>query len=124
MLLGAFLGLVTGSIAGYRGGTTDRFIMRLGDIQLAFPFILLAIVVLGVIANRTPLDLILVLGLPSWIIYARVVRSRVIAERSKDYVLAARSLGTSGIRVLVRYIIPFVWQVVPVIVMHSPCRKP
>jgi peptide/nickel transport system permease protein len=116
-LLGATLGLITGSIAGYSGGATDSVIMRLGDIQLAFPFILLAIVVLGVIANRTPLDLILVLGLPSWIIYARVVRSRVIAERRKDYVLAARSLGTRHARVLVRYVIPSVWQVVPVIVM-------
>ena len=68
-------------------------LMRLGDIQLAFPFILFAIAVLGVVPERTPLHLILVLGIPGWIVYARVVRSRVLAEREKDYVLAARALG-------------------------------
>jgi peptide/nickel transport system permease protein len=67
--------------------------MRLGDVQLAFPFILLAIAVLGVVANRSAWHIIVVLGIPGWIIYARVVRSRVLAEKEKDYVEAARASG-------------------------------
>jgi peptide/nickel transport system permease protein len=116
-LLGALLGLVTGSIAGFFRGWVDVVTMRLGDIQLAFPFVLLAIAVLGVIPDRRPIHLILVLGVPGWIVYARVVRSRVLAERDKDYVVAARALGASRLRTLVRYVLPSVWQVVPVIVM-------
>jgi peptide/nickel transport system permease protein len=116
-LIGALLGLVTGAIAGFFRGWVDTALMRLGDVQLAFPFILLAIAVLGVISDRKPIHLILVLGIPSWIVYARVVRSRVLAERDKDYVLAARALGASRTRTLVRYVLPSVWQVVPVIAM-------
>lgn len=116
-LLGAILGLVTGSIAGFFRGWTDSVLMRLGDIQLAFPFLLLAIAVLGVIPDRKPIHLILVLGIPGWIVYARVIRSRVLAERDKDYVVAARALGASRPRILVRYVLPSVWQVLPVIAM-------
>jgi peptide/nickel transport system ATP-binding protein/peptide/nickel transport system permease protein len=116
-LLGAVLGLVTGSISGFYRGWVDGVTMRLGDIQLAFPFVLLAIAVLGVIPDRKPIHLILVLGIPGWIVYARVVRSRVLAERDKDYVLAARALGSSRLRTLVRYVLPSVWQVVPVIML-------
>jgi peptide/nickel transport system permease protein len=116
-LLGAVLGLISGSIAGFFRGWTDAVTMRLGDIQLAFPFVLLAIAVLGVIPDRKPIHLILVLGIPSWIIYARVVRSRVLAERDKDYVVAARALGARGPRILIRYVLPSVWQILPVIVM-------
>ena len=61
--------------------------------------------------------LILVLGLPGWIIYARVVRVRVLAERDKDYITAARSIGASGLRQLRRYVLPSVWQVVLVIAL-------
>jgi peptide/nickel transport system permease protein len=116
-LLGALLGLVTGAIAGFFRGWVETVLMRLGDIQLAFPFVLLAIAVLGVIPDRKPIHLILVLGIPGWIVYARVVRSRVLAERDKDYVLAARALGASRLRTLVRYVLPSVWQVVPVIAL-------
>ncbi len=57
------------------------------------------------------------LGIPSWIVYARVVRGRVLAERAKDYALAATALGASPTRRLFRYILPNVWQVLPLIVM-------
>jgi peptide/nickel transport system permease protein len=117
MLIGSVLGLATGLLAGFVGGRTDTAIMRVGDVQLAFPFILLAIAVLGVVPERTPLHLIVVLGIPGWIVYARVVRSRVLAEREKDYVVAAKALGASGRRRLFRYVFPSVWQVVPVIAL-------
>ncbi len=116
-LIGALLGLLTGVVAGFFRGWVDVVLMRLGDIQLAFPFILLAIAVLGVIPERKPIHLILVLGIPGWIVYARVVRSRVLAEREKDYVLAARAIGASQVRILARYVLPSVWQVVPVIAL-------
>jgi peptide/nickel transport system permease protein len=117
MLVGSSLGLLTGLVAGFFGGRIDAAIMRIGDVQLAFPFILLAIAILGVLPDRRPIHLILVLGIPGWIIYARVVRSRVLAEREKDYVHAARALGASRWRRLFRYVFPSVWQVVPVIAL-------
>jgi peptide/nickel transport system permease protein len=116
-LIGSTLGLITGLIAGYFGDWVDSVLMRFGDIQLAFPFILLAIAILGVSPDRTPLQLMLVMGIPGWIIYARVVRSRVLAERRKDYVIAARALGASNRRVMRSYVLPSVWQSVLVIAL-------
>ncbi len=117
VLLSSVLGLAAGMSAGFSRGWWDSFVMRMGDMQLAFPFILLAIIVLGVLSERTAAHLILVLGIPGWIIYARVVRSRVIAERDKDYVTAARSLGAGRFRQMRRYVLPSVWQVVLVIAL-------
>jgi peptide/nickel transport system permease protein len=117
MLIASVLGLATGLVAGFYGRWVDALLMRLGDVQLAFPFILLAIIVLGVTPDRSVLHLVLVLGIPGWIIYARVVRSRVVAEREKDYVAAAKALGASSSRQMVKYVLPSVWQVVPVIAL-------
>ena len=117
MLLGSMLGLATGLTSGYFGGRLDSLLMRLGDIQLAFPFILLAIAILGTLADRNLGHMILVLGIPGWIIYARVVRSRVLSEKEKEYVTAAKALGASNLRRLRRYVLPSVWQVVPVIAL-------
>lgn len=117
MLLGATLGLATGLLAGFFGGRVEAIIMRLGDVQLAFPFILLAIAILGLVADRSAWHVIVVLGIPGWIIYARVVRSRVLAEKEKDYVAAARAVGATKWRRLFRYVLPSVWQVVPVIAL-------
>ncbi len=117
VVLGGALGFLVGLLAGYFGRWTDTVLMRLGDIQLAFPFVLFAIAVLAVSPERAPAHLIAVLGLSSWVIYARVVRSRVLTEREKDYAWAARALGASRRRVLFRYIVPNVWQSVPLIGM-------
>jgi peptide/nickel transport system permease protein len=116
-LIGSVLGLITGLVAGYFGRWVDSLLMRLGDVQLAFPFILLAIAILGISSDRTPLQLTLVMGIPGWIIYARVVRSRVLAERKKDYVAAARALGARNRRLLFAYLLPSVWQAVLVIAL-------
>ncbi len=117
MLVAALLGLVTGTISGFFGGTTDTLLMRIGDVQLAFPFVLLAIAILGSTPDRTPWHLILVMGVPGWVLYGRVVRSRVLAERKKEYVTAAKAAGAKRPRQLVRYVLPNVWQVIPVIAM-------
>jgi peptide/nickel transport system permease protein len=117
VLLGGVLGFAVGIVAGYVGGWVDAVLMRIGDVQLAFPFVLLAIAVLSVAQDRNPPQLIAVLGLTSWIVYARVVRSRVLSERQRDYVRAARALGASEVRILVRYVMPNVWQVAPPLAM-------
>jgi peptide/nickel transport system permease protein len=117
VLVAGVLGVVAGLWAGFSRGAWDPILMRLGDMQLAFPFILIAIIILGVITDRTIWHLVLVLGIPGWILYARVVRSRVLAERDKEYVAAARSIGASQLRQLRRYLLPSVWQVVVVIAL-------
>jgi peptide/nickel transport system permease protein len=117
VLIAASLGLIAGLAAGFSRSWWDAVLMRMGDMQLAFPFILLAIIVLGVIRDRSAWHIILVLGIPGWILYARVVRVRVLAERDKDYITAARSIGASGLRQLRRYVLPSVWQVVLVIAL-------
>ena len=117
VLIAASLGLVAGLWAGFSRSWWDAVLMRMGDMQLAFPFILLAIIVLGVISDRSAIHIILVLGIPGWILYARVVRSRVLAERDKDYVTAARSIGAGSTRQLRKYVLPSVWQVVLVIAL-------
>ena len=117
VLIAAGLGLAAGLTAGFSRGRWDAILMRFGDMQLAFPFILLAIIVLGVSSERTVVHLMLVLGIPGWILYARVVRSRVLAERDKDYVTAARAIGADPKRQLRRYVLPSVWQVVLVIAL-------
>jgi peptide/nickel transport system permease protein len=117
VVIASILGLIAGIAAGFSRGWLDALLMRLGDMQLAFPFILLAIIVLGVLPDRNAFHLILVLGIPGWILYARVVRSRVLAERDKDYVTAARAIGAGRYRLMTKYVLPAVWQVVLVIAM-------
>jgi peptide/nickel transport system permease protein len=117
VLVAAVLGLAAGLAAGFSRGWLDSVLMRLGDMQLAFPFILLAIVVLGTVRDRNVWHLILVLGIPGWILYARVVRSLVLAERDKDYVTAAQSIGAGRIRQMWKYVLPSVWMPVLVIAM-------
>jgi len=117
VLIAASLGLAAGVTAGFSRSSMDALLMRMGDMQLAFPFILLAIIVLGVVTDRTALHIILVLGIPGWILYARVVRSRVLSEREKDYVTAAHAIGAGRSRQLRKYVLPAVWQVVLVIAL-------
>ncbi|MDQ2683268.1 MAG: ABC transporter permease, partial [Chloroflexota bacterium] len=83
VILGSTIGFAIGVIAGFWGGWVDTLLMRLGDIQLAFPFVLFAIAVLAVSIERTVWQIVLVLGISSWVLYARVVRSRVLTEREK-----------------------------------------
>ncbi|NEE03263.1 dipeptide/oligopeptide/nickel ABC transporter permease/ATP-binding protein [Phytoactinopolyspora halotolerans] len=117
MLIGATLGLLTGLIAGFFGRFVDTLIMRLGDIQLALPFILIAIVILGMMTERAPIHLIVVLGIPAWIVYARVVRARTLAEREQDYVRAAETIGARPLRRMFRYVLPQVRSVMPAIAL-------
>src|SRR5437867_6143880 len=94
VLLAGVVGTGLGLTAGIRGGLADHVIMRLADMQFAFPFILLAITVIGVLGPSVR-NIILVVGLSSWATYARVVRAETLAVRERAYVDAARSLGMS-----------------------------
>jgi len=99
------IGMVVGLVSGYFGGPTDDVFMRLADIQLAFPFILLAIAVIGVLGPSLPV-IIVVIGVSSWVVYARVVRGAVLSLREREFVQAAQALGSRDGRILLRHILP------------------
>ncbi len=111
------LGLVIGSIAGYYGGRIDRFVnVVVMNAFLSFPGILLAI---AFVAFRGPgiFNLVLALSLGGWVGYARLVRGQVLAAREREFVEAARALGASDLRIIVRHILPNIIQ--PVIVQAA-----
>ncbi|MBI2161126.1 MAG: ABC transporter permease [Candidatus Rokubacteria bacterium] len=103
--ISGILGMVVGLLSGYFGGRTDDVFMRLADIQLAFPFILLAIAVIGVLGPSLPV-IIVVIGVSSWVVYARVVRGSVLSLREREFVQAAQALGSGDGRILVRHVLP------------------
>lgn len=105
ILVGGTIGVVAGLLSGYFGGWIDDVLMRLGDIQLAFPFILLAIMFLVVLGPGV-LNIIIVLGVGQWVTYARIVRAQTLSLREKEYVEAARALGDSTFSVIFRTILP------------------
>ena len=98
-------GSALGMIAGYSGGIVDTIQMRITDTQLSLPLIVLAIAILGV-TRPNMYSIILVLAISSWPIYARVTRGIVLGERDKEYVRAAKIIGASGARIIMRYIAP------------------
>jgi peptide/nickel transport system permease protein len=111
------LGLIIGSIAGYYGGAIDRFVnIVLMNAFLSFPGILLAI---AFVAFRGPgiFNLVVALSLGGWVGYARLVRGQVLAAREREYVEAARALGASDLRIIVRHILPNIIQ--PVVVQAA-----
>ena len=99
------LGCAIGIFSGYRGGWTDVILMRITDIQMSIPVIILAITILGM-SRPNPFTIVAVLVLSGWPIYARVARSVTLAERQKEYVRAARIIGASDLRIMVRHIAP------------------
>jgi peptide/nickel transport system permease protein len=105
VLISGVLGMAIGLVAGYFGGKVDDFFMRLADIQLAFPFILLAIAVIGVLGPNLR-NIIIVIGVSSWVVYARVVRGEVLSIREREFVQAAIALGSRDGRVVVRHVLP------------------
>jgi len=114
--VGGAIGILAGLLAGYFGGWVDDVMMRLADTQLAFPFILLAIMFLVVLGPGVT-NLILVLGIGQWVTYARIVRAETLSLREKEFVEAARALGDSTTMILFRTILPNI--VAPLTVMAS-----
>jgi peptide/nickel transport system permease protein len=120
----ATLGIGLGLLAGYAGGRTDAFIMRLADVQLTFPAILIALVIDGVVhamIKGVPREqtafgvLIASIGLSFWVQYARTVRGSTLVEKNKDYVQAARLIGIPAPLIVLRHVLPNVMGPVLVI---------
>lgn len=112
--ISGLMGMAAGLASGYFGGRLDDALMRLADIQLAFPFILLAIAVIGVLGPSLQ-TIIIVIGVSSWVVYARIVRGAVLTLREREFVQAALALGGGDGRVVLRHILPNVftpWLVV------------
>ena len=105
VLMAGAVGTGLGLVAGMRGGPWDHAIMRLADMQFAFPFILLAITVIGVLGASVR-NIILVVGLSNWCAYARVVRAETLATREKAFVDAARALGVPLASIVWRHVLP------------------
>jgi peptide/nickel transport system permease protein len=115
VLLAAAIGIALGLLAGYYGGWFDAVIMRVADVQLSFPAILIALLIDGVsrtVMQRAAHDalattvLIVAIAASYWVQYARTVRGLVLVERDKDYVAAARIIGISPIRIMLQHIRP------------------
>lgn len=105
VLLTAAVGILLGAVAGYFGGLADLLIMRTVDILLAFPGILLAIALAGVLGPNL-FNIILALSLLGWVGYARLVRAQFLSLREREYVLAARAIGAGPGRVIGFHILP------------------
>ena len=124
VLFSMTLGVGLGLLAGYVGGKVDAFIMRVADIQLSFPAILIALLIDGVARVALPREahdqiavyvLILAIGVSGWVQYARTVRGSTLVERNKEYVQAARVIGRSQASIMFRHVLPNVMGPVLVI---------
>ncbi len=116
VLIGSLIGVTLGAIAGYFGGAWDAVIMRVCDILLAFPGILLAIALVAVLGPSLN-NVILALAVINWVGYARLTRGQVLKIREMEYVTAAKALGARSPRVIIRHVLPNVIN--PVIVMAT-----
>jgi peptide/nickel transport system permease protein len=115
VLFSLVLGVALGLVSGYVGGRTDSIIMRIADVQLSFPAILIALLVDGVARGILPNDmqesmalyvLIFSIGISGWVQYARTVRGSTLVERGKEYVQAARVIGVAAPRIMLRHVLP------------------
>jgi peptide/nickel transport system permease protein len=114
--LSGTVGVLLGLLAGYYRGTLELAIMGLTEVQLAFPFILLAIAIVAVLGGGL-LNVIVVLAIAGWPPYARIVNGQVLSVKERDYVVAARTLGAGDGRILSRHILPNI--IAPVIVIAT-----
>ncbi|MEQ6203382.1 ABC transporter permease [Sulfitobacter sp. HNIBRBA2951] len=122
------LGITLGLLAGYVGGWTETIIMRIADVQLTFPAILVAMLIFGIAKGITPVEyrdqmaiwvLIIAIGLSDWVQFARVVRGATLVEKNKEYVAAARLIGRTSPAIMLRHILPNVLSPVLVIATIS-----
>ncbi|MDQ7858323.1 MAG: ABC transporter permease [Armatimonadota bacterium] len=99
------IGLVVGGLSGYYGGRVDEAMMRLTDIFLAFPSLVLAVTVVAVL-GRSLTNVMIAIAIVHWPIYARLLRGDILSVRGRDYVEAARAAGAGDVRIIVRHVIP------------------
>ena len=105
VLLAGTLGIILGIWAGYFRGKADTVIMRIADIQLAVPFMLLAIAVAGALGSSLR-NTIIILGITGWVTYGRLIRSETLSVREHEFVLAARALGATNGRIVLNHVLP------------------
>ena len=125
VILSVLVGVVLGLLAGFKGGWIDTFLMRLCDVMLSFPAILVALLIAGVGRALFPDAheslafgvLIIAISLTGWVQYARTVRGSTMVERGKEYVQAARVTGVSQLRIMLRHVLPNVMG--PVLVLAT-----
>lgn len=115
VVLSLIIGVPLGLIAGYAGGWFDTLLMRIADVQLTFPVILVALLIFGIARSMLPegyrdemavIVIIIAIALSDWVQYARTVRGAVMVEKQKDYVLAAQLIGRSKTAILAKHILP------------------
>ena len=116
ILLASSVGSLIGAVAGFYRGLLDNVVMRFVDIWMAFPSLLLAIA-FGAALGPGLANLVLALSLTIWVVYCRVVRAEVLSIRERDYVLAARAMGASDLRIILRHILPYV--LAPILVIST-----
>ena len=119
--LSALLGTLIGLLSGFYGGKVDNVFMRIADVQLAFPFILLAIAIIAVLGPNLQ-NIIIVMAITGWVIYARVVRAEILSLREKEYVTAVRALGGSNSRIIFNHLLPNVIPPIIVIITLEMAR--
>jgi len=124
--LSVVIGMAIGLVAGYFGGITDMILMRIAEIQFAFPPILIALLFNGILKASLPADvfaraavpiMVLAIGLAGWVQFARMVRASVLVQRGQDYVTACRAIGLPTLTIIVRHITPNVLGPVLVLAM-------
>ncbi|PLR81246.1 peptide ABC transporter permease [Bacillus canaveralius] len=116
VIIGGTIGLIVGLVSGYSGGWIDSVLMRIVDMQLAFPFLLLALTMVTILGPSV-MNVVLVLSVTSWISYAKVVRSSVLSIKHLEFIEATRAIGASRFTILFRHILPNI--ISPFIVVAS-----
>lgn len=115
-VVGGVIGVVLGSLAGYYGKWADALIMRILDVQMCFPFVLLALFIAAVIGSSLT-NIILIAGITSWTGYARLIRGEILNVKESEYIEAIRAVGGRDIRIIFYHILPNV--ISPMIVMAT-----
>jgi peptide/nickel transport system permease protein len=115
MVIAIAIGALAGSLSGYLGGLTDSILMRFADGMMAIPYFFLVLIVVAVFGSSFR-NVVLVIGVTSWMVVARIVRSEVLRHRGLDFVLAAQAMGATRARVLVRHVLP---QTAPSIIVAA-----
>jgi peptide/nickel transport system permease protein len=116
VLAAGVIGLIAGVIAGYCGGLLDTILMRLADLQLAFPSILLAILIAAIL-GRSVANVIITLSVTRWVTYARIARASSLVTKEREFVTAALATGAGTFRLIHRHIVPF--TVTPLVVVAT-----
>jgi peptide/nickel transport system permease protein len=121
VVIGGPIGLFLGLLGGYRGGVIDVLVMRLVDLHLAFPFVLLAMALIAIIGPGL-WKMVLVFALTSWMLYARTVRASVLSLREREFVQAARAMGAGSGRIVLRHVLPNVVNTLVVLLSFDVAR--